>query len=140
MLGLVKFARSALLAAGAVFLFAGAAAAGDRYAKECDDQAVLSRIASKFRYQVRNVPHLPDVEISDFRRIHQHRYLPYAENSPIARRYCSAKVELSDGRRRDMWYLIEDRMGFAGVGDGVEFCVSGFDRWYVYNGRCRVLR
>ena len=20
-----------------------------------------------------------------------------------------------------------------------EFCVAGFDRWYVYNGRCRVL-
>jgi hypothetical protein len=31
-------------------------------------------------------------------------------------------------------------MGFAGMGDNVEFCVSGFDRWYVYNGRCRVLR
>ena len=31
-------------------------------------------------------------------------------------------------------------MGFVGIGDNVEFCVSGFDRWMVYNGRCRVLR
>ena len=28
---------------------------------------------------------------------------------------------------------------FASIGDNVEFCVSGFDRWMVYNGRCRVL-
>ena len=31
-------------------------------------------------------------------------------------------------------------MGFASIGDGVEFCVSGFDRWNVYNSGCRVLR
>jgi hypothetical protein len=36
--------------------------------------------------------------------------------------------------------LIEGRMGFAGIGENVEFCVSGFDRWLVYNGRCRVLQ
>ena len=35
---------------------------------------------------------------------------------------------------------IEEGMGFASIGDNVEFCVSGFDRWMVYNGRCRVLR
>ncbi len=31
-------------------------------------------------------------------------------------------------------------MGYAGVGNNVEFCVTGFDRWYVYSGRCRILR
>jgi capsid protein len=49
-------------------------------------------------------------------------------------------VVQSDGADRDIWYLIEEGMGFASIGDNVEFCVSGFDRWYVYNGRCRVLR
>ena len=74
-----------------------------------------------------------------------------ALDRPIARRYCGATVELSDGRRRDIWYLIEERMGFATLLDGfhlanetrgsnVEFCVAGFDRWMVYNGACRVLR
>lgn len=140
MSSLGRFVRAAALAAGALVMYANIAEAGDRYARDCDDKAVLSRIVSKFRHQVRNVPHLPDVEIVDFRKIHEHRYLPFREDRPIARRYCGAKVELSDGRKREMWYLIEDRMGFAGVGDGVEFCVSGFDRWYVYNGRCRVLR
>ena len=131
---------AALLALAGAISVTGTASAGDRSARLCDDGAILSRIVSKFRHQVRNVPHLPDVEIADFRKIHQHRYLPYKENRPIARRYCGATAVLSDGRKRTVWYLIEDRMGFAGVGDGVEFCVSGFDRWKVYNGRCRVLR
>ncbi len=32
-------------------------------------------------------------------------------------------------------------MGFAGIfGDSVEFCLSGLDRWNVYDSYCRVLR
>lgn len=120
--------------------FSNVASAGDRIAKDCDDPAMLNRIVSKFRHQVKHVPHLPDVAITDFHRIHQHRYIPFSDKRPIARRYCGATALLSDGRKRTVWYLIEDRMGYAGIGDGVEFCVSGFDRWKVYNGRCRVLR
>ncbi len=106
----------------------------------CGNASVLNRITSRFSYQVRHVPNLPQVAITDFQRIHEHRYLPADENHPIGRRYCGATVVLSDGAGRDIWYLIEEGMGFASIGDNVEFCVSGFDRWYVYNGRCRVLR
>lgn len=106
----------------------------------CAEPWVLRRITDRFRYQVRHVPHLPDVEILDFRRIHQHRYLPARDNWPIGRRYCGATAVLSDGRDRTVWYLIEEGQGFASIGDNVEFCVSGFDRWMVYNGRCRILR
>lgn len=128
-------AAASMLAAGVV-----GSAAGDRTAAECGNAEILARIQSKFRHQVTHVPHLPDVDIVEFRKIHQHRYIPYGEKQPIARRYCGATAALSDGKRRTIWYLIEDRMGFAGVGDGVEFCVSGFDRWFVHNGRCRVVR
>lgn len=117
----------------------------------CATPSVLSRITRRFAYQVKHVPNLPDVAIEDFQRIHQHRYVPADENHPIARRYCGATVVLSDGRSRDIWYLIEEGMGFATLVDGfglanetrgsnVEFCVAGFDRWMVYNGACRVLR
>ncbi len=105
----------------------------------CADAGVLGRIHAKFRYQVRHVPNLPDVDISEFRGVHQHRYEPRQEDNPIARRYCGATALLSDGRERDVWFLIEEGMGLAGLGDNVEFCVAGFDRWFVYNGRCRVL-
>ena len=106
----------------------------------CGQPKYLNRIVERFAYQVRHVPNLPDVAISDFNNVHEHRYLPESEDWPIARRYCGATAVLSDGSTREVWYLIEGRMGFAGIGENVEFCVSGFDRWMVYNGRCRVLR
>ncbi len=116
------------------------AIAGDREIRACGDEHVLRRIVRRFRHQVHHVPHLPDVEIASFSRIHQHRYLAQRHDRPIARRYCHATAHLSDGRHRKVWYLIEGKMGFASIGQGVEFCVSGFDRWMVYNGSCRVLR
>ena len=106
----------------------------------CADQRFLNRIVSRVRHQVTHVPNLPDVGILDFYRIYEKKYLPETKRWPIARRYCGATVRLSDGRDRPVWYLIEEGMGFASMGDNVEFCVSGFDRWHVYNGGCRVLR
>lgn len=140
-----RLVLSALLLAASIALPQAATASdwlklSDGVSRACEDPAILSRISDKFRWQVRHVPHLPDVEIEEFRRVHQHRYMPSTEKWPIARRYCGATALLSDGRKREVWYLIEDGLGFAGMGDNVEFCVSGFDRWFVYNGRCRVLR
>ena len=105
----------------------------------CSDTRVLAKISHRFRHQVRNVPGLPNVEIVNYARLGQSRYKPSDDRHPIARRYCRGSVDLSDGRRRSMWYLIESRMGFVGIGSNVEFCISGFDRWHVYGGRCRVL-
>ena len=106
----------------------------------CAEQRFLGKITHRFRHQVTHVPNLPDVDIVAFHDIHQHRYEGSSEKWPIGRRYCGATVALSDGESRPIWYLIEEGMGFASLGVNVEFCVSGFDRWYVYNGRCRVLR
>lgn len=143
---------AALLASS---LVAGPSIAADQLefddGSPCADTHVLKRITNKFAYQVRHVPNLPDVAINDFQGIHQSRYVPAGEDRPIARRYCAATAILSDGDQRPIWYLIEEGQGFATLLDGfhlanetrgsnVEFCVSGFDRWLVYNGACRVLR
>ncbi|QPC87340.1 hypothetical protein GA830_11755 [Mesorhizobium sp. NBSH29] len=106
----------------------------------CGEPKVLRLISKRFDYQVRHVPHLPNVGITEFYRIYQHQYLPARDEWPIGRRYCGATVSLSDGQHREIWYLIEEGQGFASIGDNVEFCVSGFDQWLVYNGRCRILR
>ena len=107
----------------------------------CGNRAVLDRIASRFHHQVHHVPHLARVAIVDFHKVRESRHQPkIAGERPIDRRYCHAKADLSDGRSRDVWYVIERPMGFAGIGSNVEFCVSGFDRWNVYDSRCRVLR
>ena len=106
----------------------------------CGDTRLLNTIERRFRYQVEHVPHLPNVEIVEFRDLYEVRYLPERERWPIGRRYCTGTVLLSDGDARQIWYLVEEGMGFASIGDNVEFCVLGFDRWLVYNGACRVLR
>ncbi|MDN2564999.1 hypothetical protein N1F89_02095 [Aquibium sp. A9E412] len=113
----------------------------DEPASDCAEPRVLGRIERNFRHQVTHVPHLPDVAILDFRGIHEQRGRPYTAGvSPVPRLYCGATVLLSDGRERPIWYMIEYGLGFASLGNNVEFCVSGFDRWNVYNGHCRVLR
>lgn len=107
----------------------------------CGHDAVLNRIASRFRYQISHVPHLANVSIVDFHQIGENRHEPeIIDERPIERRYCQASAYMSDGHSRDVWYVIERPAGFAGLGSNVEFCVSGFDRWNVYDGRCRVLR
>jgi hypothetical protein len=143
---LATLAFTTLVAAGTVIFAGSKAEAADLTAVYTEDSGacgeawVLNTISKRFDYQVKHVPNLPDVSITDFRSIHQHRYEPAEEQWPIGRRYCGATVDLSDGRPRDIWYLIEEGQGFASMGDNVEFCVAGFDRWMVYNGRCRVLR
>jgi hypothetical protein len=112
----------------------------DREALACDDAHVLKRISSKFRYQAAHVHHEDSLSIRAYGNIHEHRYREKREDRPFARRYCGAEVTLSDGRERTLWYLIERSAGFVGIGDNVEFCVSGFDRWNVYNNACRILR
>ena len=106
----------------------------------CGHQSVRGAIRRGFRHQVTHVPRLPNVDIVDFYGARLTRYEPATYNSPIERRYCQATARLSDGEDRSIWYLIEYGQGFAGIGDNVEFCVAGFDRWNVYNAHCRVLR
>lgn len=123
--------------------WAAPAAAADMVAVEvtqpgvCASERVLHRIRHRFDHQVRNVPNLPQVAITDFQRIRESRHLPRRADRPIDRRYCNATVYLSNGVKRTVWYLIEKPMGLAGIGSNVEFCVAGFDRWHVYGGRCR---
>lgn len=106
----------------------------------CASAQVLNRISHRFDYQVRHVPHLPQVSIVDFYAIKETNSKYNAINSPINRHFCHATVALSDGYNRDVWYVVEKPMGFASIGSKVEFCIVEFDRWNVYGGRCQALR
>lgn len=105
----------------------------------CDNPSILKKISSRFHHQSHEVHH-DRLRIEAYSKVHQHRHYSSDETHLIARRYCGATASLSDGRNRYVWYFIESGAGFAGVGDNVEFCVSGFDRWNVYNAHCRVAR
>jgi len=143
---IARFAMAAVLAAGSFLAVPETRAADFLVSQEpgaislCAHPSYLRKITSRFRYQVTHVPYLPNVAITNFYNIRETRYVPVGYRHPIMRLYCGAKVILSDGSQSDIWYLIEGRMGLASIGENVEFCVSGFDRWFVYDGKCRVLR
>jgi hypothetical protein len=106
---------------------------------ECGNAKVLQTIGKRFDHAAKHL-HKRDIAIDGITRVHQHRFVDARERSPIARRYCGAVAQMSDGRRRTLWYLIEDGMGLAGFGDNVEFCLSGLDPLNAYGAHCRVLR
>lgn len=146
-----QFSRAALLAASVLPLtFASMPASAADYLRTapvavgdaglCNQQSVLRRVVSDFGYQVRHVPHLPQVGISAMSDVRLTRYEPKNNSAQIERTYCQATAVLSDGQYRPVWYMVEEGQGFAGVGSNVEFCVDGFDRWYVFDASCRVLR
>ena len=49
-------------------------------------------------------------------------------------------VMLNDGKMRTVHYSIIEDGGFAGFGQGVEWCVTGLDRNWAYNPGCRAAR
>lgn len=106
----------------------------------CSQSRVLGRVAAQFNHQVRNVPHLPQVAIASVGDIRLTRYEPKNNPAEIERSYCKATAAFTDGQSRSVWYLVEGGQGFAGIGNNVEMCVDGFDRWHVYDSACRTLR
>lgn len=131
--------------AGAADLIAPGPYAAAGPASPCAEDSNLKAIERRFRIQAREVHHRPNLRIDAITGFHEHRFLPKdEEHRAVARLYCHANAHMSDGHTRKLWYLIEYGAGFAGFGlafgDNVEFCLSGLDRWNVYDGHCRVLR
>ena len=104
----------------------------------CESPAVQSKIISRFNYAEAHTWY-DGVRISYIDRTIERPVRGYGQ-TPILRRYCKGRAYLENGRYRTIHYLIEGPMGLAGFGWNVEFCLSGHDRWRVYDGNCRVLR
>lgn len=77
--------------------------------------------------------------ITGYGRIQETAFRPWQSDN-IPRRYCSADVMLSDGKMRAVHYSIVEDGGFAGFGQGVEWCVTGLDRNWAYNPSCKAAR
>ncbi|MFN7010972.1 MAG: hypothetical protein ACK4PN_13165 [Allorhizobium sp.] len=103
----------------------------------CD--AVAGTVAGRFSQNMQSFLDR-DLSISVFGVIRETRLEPRDETHHVERRYCQTRVTMSDGRQRELWYLIEGTFGFAGLGSSVEFCVSGLDPWHVYGAHCKSLR
>jgi hypothetical protein len=76
------------------------------------------------------------LKITAYGAIHETAFRPWQSDN-IPRRYCSADVMLSDGKTHMLRYSIIEDGGFAGFGQGVEWCVTGLDRNWAYNPGCK---
>jgi hypothetical protein len=103
---------------------------------ECEK--ALGTITSQF-HQKESTFWNSALQITAYGQIRETAFRPWQSDN-IPRRYCSADVMLSDGKLRVVHYSIIEDGGFAGYGQGVEWCVTGLDRNWAYNPGCAAAR
>ena len=79
------------------------------------------------------------LQITGYDRVHEIAFRPWQSDN-IPRRYCAAMAMISDGKPRPVYFSIVEDGGFAGFSHGVEFCVVGLDRNWVFNPACKAAR
>ena len=77
--------------------------------------------------------------ITAYGNIHETAFRPWQSDN-IPRRYCTADAMISDGKLRTVHFSIIEDGGFAGFGQGVEWCVTGLDRNWAWNPNCKAAR
>jgi hypothetical protein len=105
---------------------------------ECSEHGPLDKIISRFaskEYRFWN----SDLQILGFEKIREIAWEPWSSGT-MPRRFCSASVVVSDGRRHQINYSIIEDAGMLGTGYGVEWCVVGLDRNWAYNPSCKLAR
>jgi hypothetical protein len=104
----------------------------------CDHPSVLADVQERFAYGAVGMlkADLALIAVDKVRQTHPVATTP----SPTARRYCAARGHVSNGRTAPVYFLVEQRQGFVGLGWLVTSCVSGYDRWHVNDGGCRAVR
>ena len=102
----------------------------------CD--AALGTIASRFAEKEGRFWNSA-LQIVDFDRVREIAFRPWAADT-IPRRFCSARAQISDGSWHPVSFWIGEDTGFSGGDWGVTWCVTGLDRNWAYNPRCKMAR
>jgi hypothetical protein len=112
---------------------------GPRYdGRVAECQRALGTITSQFQEKESRFWN-SSLQITAYGQVHETAFRPWQSDN-IPRRYCSADVMLSDGKPHVVHYSIIEDGGFAGFGQGVEWCVTGLDRNWAYNPSCKAAR
>ncbi|MEQ8479937.1 MAG: hypothetical protein RIC18_04700 [Hoeflea sp.] len=105
----------------------------------CDAPQVLNYIQKRFQW-TDQVLLQRGLAIEDIERPHLNRSTYGQEYWSIPRLYCHGTAHMNDGRKRQIWWLIEGGQGFAGLRDNLEFCIAGLDPLKVHGAWCRSVR
>jgi hypothetical protein len=76
------------------------------------------------------------LKITGFSNIHEIAFRPWQSDN-IPRRYCTGQALLNDGKARQVNFSLIEDGGYAGFGEGVEWCVVGLDRNWAFNPACK---
>jgi len=98
-------------------------------------EAALSTITSQF-HEKESMYWNSSLTITAYGNIHEIAFRPWQSDN-IPRRYCSGNAQTSDGVNRIVNFSIIEDGGFAGFGQGVEWCVTGLDRNWANNPGCK---
>ena len=112
---------------------------GPRYdgaVAECD--RALPTIATQF-WEKESTFWNSSLKITGFSAVRETAFRPWQSDN-IPRRYCTADALLNDGKVRKVHFSLIEDGGFAGYGNGVEWCVVGLDRNWAYNPACRAAK
>ncbi len=116
---------------------------GPGYIPACDNSRVLKRIQRKFNWAEQKtwskIKHSPARQLDAIQRVHQTRATGQTQ-SRIDHRHCKARAVLSNGSKHTIYYMVEERMGFASLTWQVSYCIRGHDRWRVYGAHCKSVR
>jgi hypothetical protein len=110
----------------------------DAVLPSCHEPAALANIRSRFASKEGRFWQ-SDLTLGDFDRVREIAFHPWADGT-IPRRFCSARVLVSDGRWRPVYYSIIEDGGMIGWNWGVQWCVVGLDRNWAYNPNCKMAR
>ncbi len=101
----------------------------------CEDMTVLGKITSRF--QDREDEYWSSgLQILSYERVRETGFRTNGLDY-IPRRYCEARVVMSDGKARRVTYSIGENAGIIGWSWGVEWCIAGLDRNLAYGAGCR---
>ena len=133
LLALISFERPARAANPAELNFGLFGPSYDGRVKQCE--AAFGTISSQFQEKESNFWNSP-LQIVAYGHVHEVAFRPWQSDN-IPRRFCRGSVQLSDGSVHAINYSIIEDGGFAGLGQGVEWCVVGLDRNWAFNPACK---
>ncbi|MCK0196703.1 hypothetical protein MWN34_07215 [Ancylobacter sp. 6x-1] len=101
----------------------------------CDTPAALGTIQSRFA-ETESRFWGSSIRLDGFDRIRELAFRPWGpENQP--RRYCEARVFVSDGKVSTVYYSLIEDGGWQALTWGVDWCVMGYDRGLGHPPDCR---
>ncbi len=104
----------------------------------CEEAGPLDVIQSRFAQKEGRFWE-SELRIVGFEKVHEIAFRPWVADA-IPRRFCRAVALVNDGKKRPVYYSINEDTGLIGASWGVEWCVVGLDRNWAFNPACRMAR